>query len=491
MPNPIIRTEKNVEKIKDKVKIIELQLSKRISDLELSVGRLEERFKEIWELIPDLNDRTGEIEDLLNIVNLGIVDFKKSMEELHLRVGSIEELPSKLDKSILEQNEQIKAFAATVNKLNDDLKALSDAKEGISMKIDNAIMPTLNIVKESGEKNKISIDELKKELENFSYLVKSFQRTIELSDIDSVIKRFDLINSKILNLEVQIESLRGRVPDMSTIDKEMEIMKTKVQEMGNAVIDRDTRLKETEATVNIIKNKIQELKFVDTIDRLRSEIKEKERMVLINQMKIDELAAKFEKNSDDLSTKIGLIENVTRKAKHIDLIEAISKDVHDQVAYLDDTRSNVEKLSSKVEKIYFDMTRKMNNLEMLESELKKVKLAIFEIQKAMDEHRISAEVSGVKHVASFKDSEEIRNALNDLKKKIDELPVTDSSKLSVLENEISALKKMMIPAVYDAPSVNKDASLTGMKEIMNKLEMIDRRLNQLEMKSRGRPIILE
>src|SRR3989338_2119896 len=488
MPNPVIRVEKNVEKIKDKVKIVELQLSKRISDLELSVGRLEERFKEIWELIPSLKDRAEEIEDLLNVVNLGIVDFKKSMEELHLRVGSIEELPGKVDKSIVEHNEKIKAFEATVNKLDDDLKALNTAKEGIVMKIDNAIMPNIDIVKESGEKNRITIEEMKKDLENFSYLVKSFLRTIELSDIDSVIKRFDLVNSKILNIEVQIESLRGRVPDMSTLDKEMEMMKARVQEMMNAVVDRDTRVKESEATINIIKNKIQELKFVETVESLRSDIKEKEKMILINQMKFDDLARKFEKSSDELSTKIGLLENTMRKAKHIDLIEAISKDVHDQVSYLDDTRSNVEKLSSKVEKIYFDMTRKMNNMEMLESDLKKVKLAIFEMQKNMDESRLATEVSGVKRIASIRDSEDLRSTVKEIKEKIDKMPEVDQGKISTLENELSSLKKMMIPTVYDTPVVNKDSSLIAMKEVISRLDSIDRRLNQLEMKNKGRPI---
>ena len=50
---------------------------------------------------------------------------------------------------------------------------------------------------------------------------------------------------------------------------------------------------------------------------------------------------------------------------------------------------------------------------------------------------------------------------------------------------------MMIQTVYDTPVVNKDSSLIAMKEVISRLDSIDRRLNQLEMKNKGRPIILE
>ncbi len=274
------KVEKGLEKLEDLVKLKSLETEKKISELDLGVGKLESKFKDVWQYIPDVKERSEEIETLLDVVQLGLMDFKKNVDSLDTRLKKFEGVPKEVETALAGSNKRLQALENNLKNVSDSLNSLLQLKDEIGKDIENKVLPEIKAVKESSDQYKQQIDEIKKDVDNFSTLVKSFQRTLELTDIDREIKRFEAINTKIANIETRLEELKLRIPEASISEKELEIMKNRVHELSEIVVDRESQLKELETAIQMLKIKPPE--------------SEK------NLKKIEELEKKFEMFSDDI-----------------------------------------------------------------------------------------------------------------------------------------------------------------------------------------------
>lgn len=75
--------EELVNKFEDRVKLGSLINEKRFAELELKIGELNQKLNEITTDYPKLKERSGEIEDLLNIINLGLGEYKDDFEKIN------------------------------------------------------------------------------------------------------------------------------------------------------------------------------------------------------------------------------------------------------------------------------------------------------------------------------------------------------------------------------------------------------------------------
>ena len=143
-----------------------LENDKRFADLELSVGKLEDKFGEVWELIPDIKERSERIEDLLNIINLGLVDYKDQANKLSAKVSELEKLPSKIDMQSKEYAEKLRELNKQLTEFSAKVQALGTVKDDISKTVREDILPDINLLKESIEKNEVNVEQMRNEVKN-------------------------------------------------------------------------------------------------------------------------------------------------------------------------------------------------------------------------------------------------------------------------------------------------------------------------------------
>ncbi len=498
--------QQDVERLEKKLKLDALELQKSIVDMQLAVGKMEERVKEASEAVPHLKEGQENLDVLLHVVVLGIRDFKKATDDLAVRFSNVEALPKKVDSTLANYNQKLQEIETNYAKMAEDMKSLGSLKDEISKNIDGSIMPAINSIKDGSEKNKMQIEDMKKDIDNFASLIKSFQRTLELTDIDSVIKKFDRINSKIINVEMQIEDLRAKTPNMSLTEKELDVINKRILELSNIVVEKDVRVKEIEATFNIIKNKIHDMNFLETIIGLKSELKEKEKMLLKTQIRLDEFSVKLEKISDDFGTRFTFLENLMKKTKHIGLIEDLAKDIEEQVSGLKGTKSVVEQLSNKVEKIYLEMVKKMTKIDEIDA-TKRIaidldsKLTV--LNQTINNLKTEIEVSAKKTSKLEHELKTVSLSTENQMKALTDYPV---SQPTLLEEEVKSLKEIIMKLTDENNEMKDrlDSLVTTKKEefpvhlvaeALTKIENLEESIRYIQKKMQREmyehPIILE
>lgn len=142
-----------------------------------------------------------------------------------------------------ELNESVTSLTANV----DVLKSL---KEDIVKNSEEAVSSKVKVLEEGIERNRVEVEHVKRDLEGFSVAIRSFERTIELTNLDDIIRRFDSLDRRIINAETELEKFRGLVPNISVTIADVEILKNKFKEMGSSVMDVLIRMNEFDVNIN-------------------------------------------------------------------------------------------------------------------------------------------------------------------------------------------------------------------------------------------------
>lgn len=242
--------EEKITKFEDKIQLGGLVNEKRFADLELKIGELNEKLKEVTTDFPKLKERAVEIEDLLNVINLGLSEYKDDFDKVDSRISDFQKLPETLESVRSNLESKMRELNESVKGLNANVEVLKNIKEDIIKNTEETISSKVKLLEESLERNKAEVEHVKKDLDGFSVALRAFERTIEMTNLDDIIRRFDSLDKKIINNETELEKFRRLVPDMSMAVGDVEVLKKRLKELSSSVMDVLTKMNEFELSIN-------------------------------------------------------------------------------------------------------------------------------------------------------------------------------------------------------------------------------------------------
>jgi len=350
-----------INKLEKKLKLTNLLTGKKFADLELAIGKLDENIKEVLTDFPGIKEKAEEIEDLLGVINLGVVSQKEELNALNSRLTEYERVPENVKTALVNYEKKLKPIEEKIKNISDNLNVLNTLKEDITKNVEENILPTIKALSETSERNKLDLEHIKKDMDTFNSAVKSFERTIELTNLDSMINRFSAIEKKIMETQAQLENLKNNVSTGSIKERDVEILKEKVGEAERIVVDKIGKLDSLETQLNILQQKIDDLNFFDTIKGLKSGTKEKDSIILQNQSRIDELTRRLDLLSQDIERRVQQIGEIRTTEK-----------IEPEAAKLE--HATTEETYTKVKEMYEDMVKRISELQSMDKELRSMEL---------------------------------------------------------------------------------------------------------------------
>ncbi len=330
--------------------------------------------------------------------------------------------------------------------------------------------------KEDLQKEKKSVEEVLSHLEEeYRNATVSENNYIELKNKNS--KRLDEIDKKILQMEVAEQKKDEPEPEMKPLEGEKEgteeekeetMPEEKEESLEAAGLDIEVeKLKAMLDTVRESKHATDEtlLNISETIGELRSMILQldvnlKESMTKVEKIedeiydikpqkftkKLKEMDENFEKNGiemEKLENKLSDIAERTNKVYEMlksiggveNLIE-LNKNVQEKLDDIKEATGYIERLGSKTEKIFIDMSRGLEDLTFIKARLEEVEDSMKELTKSFDslDVRFEGYVSKSDMDTFKKDILFVKNQLKEMNKLI---PIAEMN----LPEEIKILSK--------------------------------------------------
>ena len=430
MPSNIEELTKRVEKTEDKVKLSNLLTGKRFADLELKIAKLDEKFKEIVTEFPELKERTERIESLLNVINLGITDYRNKFKDFYTRLTGVEKVPNEIRGTLATYETKLKNLGEDVKKLSARLVALNTLKEDVTKTVKETIALEMNTISKAQEINKMELEHVKKDIDTFSTVVKSFERTMEATELDNVIRRFNSMEKRIMDTQTQVEELRRHLSGIPVTEKYVENLNRRIDELGKTVMDRLSRLSE------------------------------------------------FERNVENFTKKL---ENIEKDMKDIKLTGSpnLSEGLKQKLLKLDETKTSMQELSKRVSTLYGGKPEKLEGLEDMKNKIEGLEKILIAQNKNLTEYKKLME----KRLKSLKPEKSKKMS----KKEYDE--ITSLKKIMTrLSTDYEDLRKIMRDMkLLQMKSVTTD-TLMG---LMNRISALEEKIGEIEKELTHKPVVLE
>jgi len=434
------KKEKDVE---SKLKINLLQLERKLADVELSLLKLEKKINTVdLELIEKHSARLEEFEDIISIINLGI----REMKEFDTKIG--DDL-SKLKTEIEDKFD-------TLDKKIDDVRD----------KAVEAFTKDLKGVREH-------INELTKEISDITRSLMSLKKELELTDVKTFMTQLDVINEKLAELDVELHKMQT-TGDVSILMKDIELLKTAYRNLSSKVLEKDMGLSELETSINILRNKIDQLDFVNTINQIRRQMRDEEKRMYTHEIKLNEIEKRINDIAYALDERFKSLENTIEKARHLGIIESMAKEMRDSVSRIEGLKLDIEEVSKRVEKMYYETDKKLNDFKKLKELYGRLEFEIGRLKS-----NVSSLMPGSIEAMSKK-IKSLEQALLDLNSKYQSLSSTKLPEVDTTEfrRRLEAIESRQL--AVEIP------------DIASRLSKIEKRLDKLEREIRPKgPVILE
>jgi len=186
--------------------------------------------------------------------------------------------------------------------------------------------------------NKAEIEHLKKGIDAVALAIKSFERTVELTNLDDIIKRFDSLDRRIMTLETAIQKLRNIARESTLTEGDVEVFKQRLKEISATVMNALNRMNKFEMVVDNKLAKMEDAsKSIRNIDAIRSvtgDVREQVKIMKEIQTSVQDLYGKIMKIYD--SGKIGWdrLQNVSRDVSEVEKLKTDVQDLRRIVEWL-------------------------------------------------------------------------------------------------------------------------------------------------------------
>jgi hypothetical protein len=321
-------------KIEDKFKLSLLHIDKRFVDLELAIGELSEKLKDVdVKDVSEVKQRTDDIEDLIMVEQAGVLELKKMLEEIQKRA----EAPQAPASVAVPKEEIEKMTSMIMGELHNKLEKTEKNVQSVINEISNLRTETGNEIIRI--KERIGSSPIYADMQFITNRVKDLKNTV-----DSLLNMKVEVDSRILNLErslVEISEKKGVSPN---ILKELENIKFKIDDLE----------KTTQETSTIIKfldeRKIEEkMKIISDIENTYSRLNQ---LYIGAQKNVQELAKVDLKIKDGMKIyeeRLEKLENTLTEFKTL-VQQQISSELNKKIIGIENRMGVVETFTKDFDK---------------------------------------------------------------------------------------------------------------------------------------------
>jgi chromosome segregation ATPase len=318
-----------LDKLMDRIKLVALELDKKHADLEIKIGKLDERFKEVAYDYPKLRERSEEIENLLHVINLGLVEFKERFDKIDSRISKLEKMPEEVERRIVSLDNKFEKLDEDIKKIYLRLGEIETIKQDVSKSMEEKISSNSTELRKEIDENKIEIEHIKKNLDAISFAMKSFERTVELTNLDDIIRRFDVADRRFLNLQTEIEKLRSSAA--STNEGDVEALKRRVKEISAVIMDTLNKINNFEMNMNNKLSKVEVLEKgimrLNTVQSMTDVVIEEVKKMNEIKNSIEDLYGKIMRIYDSGSVGWDRLQNIVRELSELDKLKGDMQEV--------------------------------------------------------------------------------------------------------------------------------------------------------------------
>lgn len=548
MPSKIEELTKRVEKTEDKIKLSNLLVGKRFADLELKIAKLDEKFKEIVTEFPKLKETTEGVESLLNVINLGILDYRDKFKDFYTRLSGVEKVPNEIRGTLVKYETKLKNLGEDIKKLSARLVALNTLKEDVTKSVKETIALEMNAISKANEINKVELGHIKKDIDTFSTVVKSFERTMEATELDNVIRRFNSMDRRMTDTQTQVEELRRHLSGIPVTEKYVENLNRRLDELGTTVMGRLSRLNEFESNVENFTKKLDDIERdmknikLTGSSNLSEDVKQKLLKLDETKTSVQELSKKVAASYEELTKRVSNLKNMDERFSRIESsikqMEGLEKRLESfkpewnsilekanklqtpdtgGVKELENSMKQLQNLISNFSKKLIDIEGKVTSLEKskdvhapinreiinkLQNDINAIKSEITKPEKTQDLEDLRNKIEGLEKIliAQNKNWTEYKKLME---KRLQSLKPKKPEKISKREyDEITSLKKIMnrLSTDYeDLRKITRDMKLLQMKSvttdtlmnIMNRISALEEKICEIDKELTGKPLVLE
>ncbi|MEM5805322.1 MAG: hypothetical protein QW156_00800 [Candidatus Aenigmatarchaeota archaeon] len=290
---PIEENQDDSSSIEKKFKLSFLQMEKRLLDLEVALSEIKDKLKDFDATnLAELKQRLEDVEDLAMLENVGILEFKKMMEEIKERLEDMKNINSNvvnLQNKITELERTHKAMSEI------DTKNIPEQIKNIKNELD-----ILN-------KKKVEIELKIADFENkFAILEDNLKKSLS----DTLLNEIKLVKKDLLSQITRVEAVESVTKNISNEVNKMELELKKFESLDK-LIDLSKDVEEKIEIIKFLENEIRRISSkVETIyENLSTEI-EKIKSFETKLELINESVDKVKRDLDN--TKISILEKVKR-----------------------------------------------------------------------------------------------------------------------------------------------------------------------------------
>jgi len=469
----VLNSDENLgEKVEDKFKFALLQVDKRLVNLELAIGEISEKIKNLKsidaETINAIKERLDELEDLVMVENLGEIELKRFFENIESKTNDLSQKTNYFSEE-LKKIETLETKIEQIKNLEEEIVKLKEKVEPIETSILKNLKEEIADLKEKSEKLA-----LKEDLEKIEKNVK---------EIDEKISGIFIPTQEIINLADKVLALEGKIKLLEDFKEDFDPIRSEI-----------IKLKE--------KLSFFDVSSLEKISKLEKDFIELDKKISQLALKTEELASKPEtseilnKKIEELEEKINLIpkdnlekfENVMKQEME-EKIKAIRDDIEKNENKIDDLNKKFETLSMPNPEIV-KLDEKLNQLNLKIEDVEKIKGEIDAIKKEIETLESSILKKVNEDSSTFKNNveeklkliegknselnEKLKSMETSLSKNVEEKISSLSSfseKISSLSEELSKLKE---------ENSNFGKRIEQISNIENEIKSLNERIKLLE-----------
>ncbi len=452
-----------VSRFENKIKLSLLQAEKRLVELEVAVAELKQSTENLKNIdpsafetlkeLPEIQKRLGDLEDLIAVDNLGVEEFKKTLEDIKEKVSEQSQKTSpELEAKIIEVEEKTRKVAE-IDNLKEEIKSLDEVFRGLNEEV-------AKVKAETESKTSPSV--------NFDFL---------LTKVENLRKLVDDVNSTKAALEIRLDGLERSVSFLQTrrnfnpsdeLIRAVQNYKNDFQGIMGRMEALESALNNISTNILTLESKVGKFEGFEKASALGKEL----------EMKLDE----FKQIEDEVRRVSGNVEfvykNVDARLEKIKNIEIKFPEIYDSVKRIsqETEKNRIELLARpKKEDVESIIANAESRMRLRQTSPPDISGKIELLQRKVDEEKIMLQ-DRVRR-------EEILKLLDDVNRRMDELE-RKSAEAKQSQNIQTILKKEFEPIIA--------AVSTQISTLLDRLVTLETKVSMLEnTQSRIQPIILE
>ena len=497
MPNIVVESIENLDGFKNFAEM-KNDLDSKISNTNEELGKVRSEWVENINKIENIEKSIIDLSEGINQMKPAL----EKVEDVELTISVVRELQADVDRISSDTKDMKNELAAKINKivslentLNQTVKEKDEIKESLSEIEANKLREIKDDWRANIERVSMIervLNDFKSDMESVKPLVEKLRDMENVEDVKrSVIEKSNELRTLQANTNILMEKVYSMYRDMESKASAMENLEADMKEVGGKIDEFNQRHQgldelhsSTLALKDMINDKLYNVNFFS-----------KQAMTFFEKIVRDLKKAKgdFDANIDQkLNEAVNEVRNLHESTTgEIDKITSMAEDVAKQAARVEIFYDSVNERMDKYKKMEMDMSKSLENVSDLISEMDKVKADNNEARKKFNEM-----TTDVSHYES-----EIGKRVIEIEKRLDELrpeniSIDMESAMGRLEDRLDEKVKDVKQSLYKKLSeIQKPIMDMQIKQIIEKVMELETRMGALEIMLRQNatisPIVLE